>query len=73
MDARKRKKSKMRSEQRALRKKRDQCLNPEKYGKAKSYKKKRKSDAFWQSNLLAGRGQKIRCQEPEEGELDPKV
>ena len=67
------KKSKMCSEQRALRRKCDQCLNPEKYDKKKSYKKKRKSDAFWQSDLLAGRGQKIQRQGPEEGELDPKV
>ena len=52
--------------------KRDQRLNPEKYGKAKAYKKKRKSDAFWQSDLLAGRGQKLQRQGPEEGELDPK-
>ena len=59
LDARKRKKSKARSEQRALRKKRDQRLNPGKYDKKKSYKKKRKSDAFWQSDLLAGKGQKL--------------
>ena len=48
-------------------------MNPEKYDKKKSYKKKRKSDAFWQSDLLAGRGQKLQRQGPEEGELDPKV
>ena len=42
LDARKRKKSKARSEQRALRKKRDQRLNPEKYGRAKSYKEEEK-------------------------------
>ena len=48
-------------------------MNPEKYDKKKSYKKKRKSDAFWQSDLLAGRRQKQQRQGPEEGELDPKV
>ena len=73
LETRKRKKSKVRSEQRALRKKCDQYLNPEKYDKKKSYKKKRKSDAFWQSDLLVGRGQKQQRQGPEEGELDPKV
>ena len=48
-------------------------MNPENYDKKKSYKKKRKSDAFWQSDLLAGRSQKQQCQGPGEGELDPKA
>ena len=73
MDARKWKKSKTRSEQRALRKKRDQRLNPEKHGRAKAQKRKRKAEAFRHSDLLAGRGQKMQRQGPEEGELDPKV
>ena len=73
MDTRKRKKSKARSEQRALRKKRDQRLNPEKHGRAKAQKRKRKAEAFRHSDLLADRGQKMQRQGPEEGELDPKV
>ena len=73
LDARKRKKSKMRSEQRALRKKRDQRLNPEKHGRAKAQKRKRKAEAFQHSDLLAGRSQPMQPQGPEEGELDPKV
>ena len=73
MDARKRKKSKVRSEQRALRRKCDQRLNPEKHGRAKAQKRKRKAEAFQHSDLLAGRSQPMQPQGPEEGELDPKV
>ena len=48
-------------------------MNPEKYDKKKPYKRMRKSDASWQSDLLIVRGQKVHRQGPEEGELDPKV
>ena len=73
LDARKRKKSKARSEQRALRKKRDQRLDPEKQSRAKAQKRKRKAEAFQRSGLLAGRGPNLQSPGPREGELDPKV
>ena len=73
LDARKQRKSKARSEQRALRKKRDQRLNPEKHSRAKAQKRKRKAEAFRHSDLLAGKSQKGQSQGPEEGELDPKL
>ena len=54
LDERKRKKSKLRSELKAVRKEQEKHLNPEKYAKRKAYKKKRKAEAFWQSDLLIG-------------------
>ena len=58
LDERKRKKSKLRSELKAFRKERDKHLNPKKHAKRKAYRKKRKAEAFWQSDLLTGRGRK---------------